>query len=62
MKSTNLKELEKKANQFEKRIPKIHAVEIDLGLPDDVEDSELTSIKNTMSKALNDAHATLHAQ
>ena len=61
-KQTNLKELEKKAKQFESRIPKIHEIEIELGLPDNVEDSELTAVKNTMEKALNDAQSTLHTQ
>ena len=61
-KQTNLKELEKKAHQFEARIPKVHDIEIELGLPDNVEDSELTAIKNTMEKALTDAHVKLHEQ
>ena len=61
-KQTNLKELEKKAHQFESRIPKIHDIEIELGLPDNVEDSELTAVKNSMEKAINDAHANLHEQ
>ena len=61
-KQTNLKELEKKAHQFESRIPKIHDIEIELGLPDNVDDSELTAVKTTMEKAINDAHNTLHTQ
>ena len=54
-KQTNLKELEKKAHQFEARIPKIHDIEIELGLPDNVDDSELTAIKSTMEKAITSA-------
>ena len=61
-KQTNLKELEKKAHQFESRIPKIHEIEIELGLPDNVDDSELTAVKSTMEKAINDAQSTLHSQ
>ena len=61
-KQTNLKELEKKAHQFESRIPKIHDIEIELGLPDNVDDSELTAVKTTMEKAIVDAQSTLHTQ
>ena len=61
-KQTNLKELEKKAHQFESRIPKIHEIEIELGLPDNVDDSELTAVKSTMEKAINDAQSSLHSQ
>ena len=42
-KQDNLRELEKKKNQFEKRLPQLHEIEIMLGLPDNVEDSELNS-------------------
>ena len=61
-KQKNIRELEKKAKQFEKRMPVVHDIEIELGLPDNVEDSELTSIKTSMEKALSDANTKIRDQ
>ena len=43
-------------------MPVVHDIEIELGLPDNVEDSELTSIKTSMEKALSDANTKIRDQ
>ena len=51
-KQQNLAELEKKAKNVAKRIPQIQDIEVALGLPDDVVDQELATVKMQMDKSL----------
>ena len=44
-KRTNVEKLEDKAATIKDRLPKVQLLEVELGLPDDVEDSELVNIK-----------------
>ena len=48
--------------QMEKRLPAIQQLEIDLGLPEDVKDSELTHIKSAMSTAVDSVKTVIRAQ
>ena len=52
---------QEKQMQMEKRLPAIQQLEIDLGLPEDVKDSELTSLKSTMGTVIDSAKATIRA-
>uniref|UniRef100_A0A7S3MYK4 Uncharacterized protein n=1 Tax=Strombidium inclinatum TaxID=197538 RepID=A0A7S3MYK4_9SPIT len=61
-KERNLAELEKKAHQFEKRLPEVQDLEVTLGLPEDVQDQELVGVRKTMEKALDTARASVRKQ
>ena len=41
-KKTSMKQLEQKIKAIKKRVPEISAIEVTLGLPEDIKDSELT--------------------
>merc|ERR1711898_37642 len=53
---------QEKQMQMEKRLPAIQQLEIDLGLPEDVKDSELTTIKSTMSTTVDQAKSSIRTQ
>ncbi len=61
-KERNVSELEKKARQFEKRLPAVQDLEVTLGLPEDVQDQELVGVRKTMEKALESARASVRKQ
>ena len=61
-KKANIRELEKKQKLVEQRIPKIQQIEVDLGLPDNVQDSELTEVTKAMQQSLASANAAIRAQ
>ena len=61
-KEKNVNELSKKAMQFEKRLPQVQELEVTLGLPENVQDSELAGVKSSMEKALDKARAEVRKQ
>ena len=51
-KQKSIKQLESKVKQIKKRVPEISAIEVQLGLPDDIKDSELTEAEHGMDSTL----------
>ena len=54
--------MESKAKQFQKRLPIIQQLEFDLGLPEDIKDSELTAVQSTMENEMSKAKLAIRNQ
>ena len=61
-KKTNIEKLEDKAEILKSKIPKVQSIEFELGLPDNVEDSELVQAKKSIEKSLNNAREAVKKQ
>ena len=61
-KKKSMKMLEQKVKQIKKRVPEISAIEVTLGLPEDIKDSELTQAENSMEKAIMGAKNQINTQ
>ena len=54
--------MEEKAKQFTKRIPKVQDLEVELGLPENVKDSELVEVEKVMNKQIEIARKAIRSQ
>ena len=61
-KKSNLSMLEKRLAEIKQRIPKVQQLEIDLGLPEEVMDSELVDAQSDLEKAYQEARDTVRSQ
>ena len=61
-KKQSLTQLETKSQKVVQYLPKVQELEVDLGLPDDVQDQELSSIETTLSKEIKDAKQSIRNQ
>ena len=61
-KKTNVKNLESKQREIEKRLPQVQQLEIDLGLPSNVKDQDLVDVTKIMTAELDKDKAALRAQ
>ena len=61
-KKTYLSMLEKKVAEIKQRVPKVQQLETDLGLPEDVEDSELNDTVKSLEKAYNEARDSIKGE
>ena len=61
-KRQSLGQLEKKSKLIVGYLPKVQELEVDLGLPDDVKDQELTTIETTLQKEITDAKQAIRGQ
>ena len=58
-KKTNLSSLEHSLAEIKSRIPKVQQLEVDLGLDEDVKDSELIDTQNAIEEAYNKARSSV---
>ena len=60
-KKSNLSSLESKAKELKKRIPKVQELEVTLGLPEDIKDSELTEAEKAIDSSLEGARGKIRS-
>ena len=58
-KKSNLSSLEHSLAEIKSRIPKVQQLEVDLGLDEDVKDSELIDTQNAVEEAYNKARSSV---
>ena len=61
-KKTNLSSLEHSLAEIKSRIPKVQQLEVDLGLDEDVKDSELIDIQTSVEEAYNKARSSVKTE
>ena len=61
-KRENINNMEAKAKNIQKKLPIIHELEVQLGLPDDVQDPELTAIQTSLDQQITKAKAAIREQ
>ena len=54
--------MEAKAKNINKKLPIVHELEVQLGLPDDVQDPELTAVQTAMESEISKAKAAIREQ
>ena len=61
-KKKNAKELERKQREMEKRLPRVHDLEVDLGLEKNIEDQDLLDVSKSMAQQMDKIKAALRSQ
>ena len=61
-KKDNVHKLEAKAKVIKAKLPELHQLEVDLGLPEDVKDQDLVQVAKALDKSIEDAKKQVRSE